>query len=247
MTDHGTQTKQNETPLEVRTNALRGLWRAFARTAKRPVLAALLVRMRTMEIEDLCDPRLLRRLRWAWANPNSGAVEYLAAVAKAAATTKGTVLECGSGLSTIVAGAISQRTGNPVVSLENSTWWARHVHWCLRLARAQNVDYRVRALRSFGDFDWYDLGTPVDDVSLVICDGPISTSPGGRFGLLPVCGSSLAPNARIFLDDFERPSERTVVQRWSDEFGWSIERAYESTKGSFCSITRPGIAQQYSV
>lgn len=237
MTDHGTQTQGSENQAEVSTNALRGLWRALARTAKRPVLAILLLRMRTMDIEDICDPRLLRRLRWAWANPNSGAVEYLVAVADAAATTRGSVLECGSGLSTIVIGAISERTGNPVVSLENSSWWARHVQWCLKLARAQNVDYRVRGLRNFGDFDWYDLGAPVDDVTLVICDGPISTSRGGRFGLLPVCGDQLAPNPRILLDDFDRPSERQVVQRWADEFGWSLEREYTSTKGSFCSIS----------
>lgn len=172
MTDHGTRDEESETQ-EVRTNALRGLWRALARTAKRPVLAILLLRMRTMEIEEICDLRVLRRLRWAWANPNSGAVEYLVAVAKAAATTQGSVLECGSGLSTVVIGAISQRTGNPVVSLENSSWWARHVRLSLRLARAEDVDYRVRGLRSFGNFDWYDLDTPVDDVTLVICDGPI--------------------------------------------------------------------------
>ena len=181
--------------------------------------------------QDICDPRFLRRLRWAWANPNSAAVEYLVAVAEASAATRGTVLECGSGLSTIVVGAISQRTGNQVVSLENSSWWARHVRWCLGLARAEKVDYRVRPLRSFGTFDWYDLGTPVANVTLVICDGPIATSQGGRFGLLPVCGEYLAPNARILLDDFERPSEKSVVQRWSDEFGWSVERESVSTRG----------------
>jgi hypothetical protein len=196
-----------------------------------------------MEIDDMCDPRFLRRLRWAWANPNSGAVEYLVAVAEAAAATRGSVLECGSGLSTVVVGAISQRTGNRVVSLENSSWWARHVRWCLKLARAEKVDYRVRALRSFGDFDWYDLGTPLHDVTLVICDGPIATSRGGRFGLLPVCADYLAPNARILLDDFDRPSERLVVQRWADEFGWSVEREHASTKGSFCSITRGGVVK----
>jgi hypothetical protein len=198
--------------------------------------------MRTMQTEDLCDPRFLRQLRWAWANPNSAAVEYLVAVADAAATAPGTVLECGSGLSTVVVGAIAQRTGNRVVSLENSTWWARHVHWCLKVAQAETVDYRVRPLRSYRDFDWYDLGTPVEHITLVICDGPVASSRGGRFGLLPVCAEYLTPNARILLDDFERPSERLVVRRWADEFGWSIEREDRTTKGSFCSVTRRGAA-----
>jgi Methyltransferase domain len=241
MTNHETLTVECQTQSEPKTNALRGLWRASARTAKRPALAMLLSRMRKMETEDICDPRFLRRLRWAWANPNSAAVEYLVAVAEAAAATRGTVLECGSGLSTIVLGAISQRTGNQVVSLENSSWWSRHVRWCLGLARAEKVDYRVRPLRSFGDFDWYDLGAPVQDVTLVICDGPIASSHGGRYGLLPLCREYLAPDARILLDDFERPSERSVVQRWSDEFGWSVEHEYVSAKGSFCSVTRSAI------
>jgi hypothetical protein len=241
MTNHETLTVDCQTQSEPQTNALRGLWRAAARTAKRPALAMLLSRMRKMETEDICDPRFLRRLRWAWANPNSAAVEYLVAVAEAAAATSGTVLECGSGLSTVVLGAISQRTGNQVVSLENSSWWSRHVRWCLGLERAEKVDYRVRPLRSFGDFDWYDLGTPVENVTLVICDGPIATSHGGRYGLLPLCGQYLTPDARIFLDDFERPSERSVVQRWSDEFGWSLEHEYVSTKGSFCSVTRSAV------
>ncbi len=243
MTDNEIQTMDLQTQAEPETNPFRGLWRAAARTVKRPVLAFLLLRLRTMQTEDICDPRFLRRLRWAWANPNSAAVEYLGAVAEASAATRGTVLECGSGLSTIVAGAISQRTGNQVVSLENSSWWARHVRWCLGLARAEKVDYRVRPLRSFGTFDWYDLGTPVANVTLVICDGPIATSQGGRFGLLPVCAEYLAPNARILLDDFERPSEKSVVQRWSDEFGWSVEREYVSTKGSYAAITRKGAAR----
>jgi Methyltransferase domain len=243
MTDHGTQVMDCQTQTEPATNAFRGLWRASARTAKRPALAMLLVRMRHMDVEDLCDTKFLRQLRWAWANPNSGAVEYLVALAEATAATRGSVLECGSGLSTIVVGAIAQRTGNRVVSLENSSWWSRHVRWCLKVAQAETVDYRVRPLRSFGDFDWYDLGAPVDDVTLVICDGPIATSHGGRFGLLPLCGEYLAPEARILLDDFDRPSERRVVQRWSDEFGWSVEHEYASTKGSFCSVTRRDVAQ----
>jgi hypothetical protein len=242
VTDHATLTEDGDgSQPEVRTNALRGAWRALARTGKRPILAILLLRIRNMDVEELCEPRVLRRLRWAWANPNSGAVEYLVAIAKAAAASEGAVLECGSGLSTVVVGAISERTGNTVVSLENSHWWARHVRWSLKLARAQHVDYRVGELRSHGDFEWYDPGTMVDDVALVICDGPPATSRGGRFGLVPVCSEHLAPNARIFLDDFDRLSERSIVQRWSDQFGWSLEREYRSTKGSFCSITRPGV------
>ena len=221
----------------VRRNALRGAWRALGRTAKRPVLAFLLLRLRRLEPLELADPDRLRRLRWAWSNPNSGALEYLVAVASAAAEGHGPVLECGSGLSTVIVGAIVRHTGQPFVSLESSPWWARHVRWSLKLAKA-DVDYRLQPLHEYEHFEWYESGALLQNVALVICDGPPATSRGGRYGLLPVYGQQLATDAEIYLDDFDRSAERVVSERWTREFGWSVEHIFPSEKGTFCRITR---------
>ncbi len=224
----------------VARNPLRGAWRALTRTVKRPILAALLLNLRRSTLDDLCDARRLQRLRWAWSNPNSGAAEYLVAVASAAASGRGPILECGSGLTTVILGAIARRTGQAFVSLEDSAWWARHVRWSLKLAKA-DADYRVRPLHEYEDFDWYQVDSMPDDIAVVICDGPPSTSRGGRFGLMPVCGDHLAADAEIYLDDFERPAEKVVTQRWADEYGWAVEHEYQSDKGVFCRIRRAPI------
>jgi hypothetical protein len=221
----------------VRKNVIRGLWRASVRTAKRPILAVLLLQLRGSDLQELCDENRLRRLRWAWSNPNSGALEYLLAVASAAASGSGPILECGSGLTTIVVGAVVRHTGRPFVSLENSPWWARHVRWSMKLAQAE-VDYRVQPLRDYGEFDWYEADPPLHDVSMIICDGPPAATRGGRYGLLPVYGQHLSADAEIYLDDFDRAAENIVTQRWSDEFGWSVEHSYASGKGTFCRMRK---------
>jgi hypothetical protein len=226
---------------QVQRNAFRGLWRTVSRTARRPFLAFFLRKLRDAEGVQIADPALLGRLRWAWANPNSASVEYLKAVAEAALSAGGPILECGSGLSTVIAGAIAQRTGNTLITLEHSMWWSRNVRWSLRWAGVTEVDYRVRPLRHYKDFDWYDPGNVPSDIALVICDGPPATGRGGRYGLVPLLAHDIAPGARTLLDDYDRPSEALVVDRWTESFGWSIEYVRTSDKGEFCSLLAPGL------
>jgi len=206
--------------------------------SRRPVLAFLLVQLRGATAAQAVDPAMLRRLRWAWANPNSASVEYLSVVGEAAAAADGPILECGSGLSTVVVGVVAARTGKPFITLEHSTWWSRHVRWSLKLSGVSAIDYRVRPLRLYGDFDWYDPGSVPADIALVICDGPPATSRGGRYGLMPLLDDHLAPGARVVLDDYDRSSEVSVVSRWSDDYGWALERAHVSEKGQFAILAR---------
>jgi hypothetical protein len=225
----------------VQKNAVRGAWRAFSRLAKRPILLLLLRNLQTADLNQVLDPKQLRRLRWAWANPNSADVEYLAAVANAAATTEGAILECGSGLSTVVVGVIAIRKGRTFTSLEHSAWWSRSVRSSLKVAGASAVDYQVKPLRSYEGFEWYDpqgLEGREGDITLVICDGPPATSQGGRYGLMPVLSTKLSDSGSIFLDDYGRLSEESVVSRWEAEFGWSLEQVYSSAKGQFASLTK---------
>jgi hypothetical protein len=228
----------------VQKNALRGAWRAFSRVARRPVLALLLRQLRTASVEQALDPAMLRRLRWAWANPNSASVEYLSAVGEAAAAAKGPILECGSGISTVVVGVVARRTGNALITLEHSAWWSRNVRSSLKMAGITEIDYRIRPLRFYDGYDWYDAGTVPTDIALVICDGPPATSRSGRYGLMPQLNDHLAADARVFLDDYDRPSEVAVVKRWSDEYGWTLERAYVSAKGQFASLVRSDSEKQ---
>ena len=56
-----------------------------------------------------------------------------------------------------------------------------------------------------------------------IADGPPGNTKGGRYGLLPIMRSRLAPDVVILLDDAERPGEQRVLQQWKAEY----QAAYE--------------------
>ena len=149
-----------------------------------------------------------------WGNTGwSADTTYLATIARAARDTRGNIVECGSGASTILLGSIApQRT----YSLEHIREWRDKVqsYTSSRVLHAP--------LRSYGDFDWYTVPEDLPgDITLVICDGPPAQTRGGRYGLLPVIGKRLAPDATILVDDAGRSGEQDVIARWSREFSVS--------------------------
>lgn len=162
------------------------------------------------------------RLAQGWANGSwqaSGA--FLEQVARHTRAAEGPILECGSGASTIVAGAYAK----------HGVWSLEHLpEWCDRMQAIVCDDPRVDAhvvhapLRSMGTYEWYDVpkGLPAT-FSLVICDGPPHTTRGGRYGLLPQMEARLAPGATVLLDDTHRVAEKETAERWSDEFDMRIE------------------------
>jgi hypothetical protein len=163
---------------------------------------------------------VLRRLHAGWSNEGwSGDTKYLEAVWREALRAR-RVLECGSGLSTIIMGKIARETNAEIWSLEHIPAWKDKVNGVLsRLGLPNRV---VDApMKSYGAFDWYTLPANLPhDFDLVICDGPPSATKGGRYGLVPVCADRIA-NSKILLDDAERPEEQAVMLRWEKEFGFS--------------------------
>jgi hypothetical protein len=153
-----------------------------------------------------------------WDNKRwSAGPEYLDAMAAAAVTENGPILECGSGLTTLVLAAISRRTHSPI-------WTLEHDERCFHLVHSRLQRFRLRAnvqlapLRSYGDYDWYDVdAATLPTFSLVVCDGPPKSTRGGRFGLLPVLNERLAPGCVILLDDASRPDEQEIIRRWASD------------------------------
>jgi hypothetical protein len=160
---------------------------------------------------------LLAELIQGWGNPWSVQTEYLDACLREARTTTGPILECGSGLSTLLVGAVAQSRGTRIWSLEHEPKWAETIQKYLRKYRIFSVTVSLAPIRSYGDFDWYalpSLQTLPGKISMVICDGPPGGTRGGRYGLVPVMLDKLRHDCVLLLDDGAREQERLIANRW---------------------------------
>jgi hypothetical protein len=167
-----------------------------------------------------------RRLIEGWGNASwSIDDEYLIASIDELGRTEGPVLECGSGLSTIVLAIIAGQMGREVWTLEHDSHWSGLVGRALAERRIGNVHLCLKPLKNYGDFSWYEppLTDMPRDFGLVICDGPPGQGHGGRSGFLPVMRDRLAARCTILLDDTIRDAEKDIAQRWSVELNAPAE------------------------
>ena len=168
--------------------------------------------------------------------------EYLAALVDAATTARGDILECGSGLSTVLLAAAAREAGVRVWSLEHIPKWKRRVERALRMQGYQTARILYAPLKSYAGFSWYDLSRLPRGLTfdMVVCDGPPANTPGGRYGLLPVIGPKLMSGAAIFMDDAARPDELEIMRRWVDDAGGSFTvKGHEKPFAIFLPHDRP--------
>ena len=139
-----------------------------------------------------------------------------------------TIVECGSGASTVwIATALERRGGEGrVVGLESSDKYAELTRAELErlglsgratVVHAPLVD---TALPDQSSQPWYDvaglqLSEPID---LLFVDGPRSNvAPLARYPAFPLLADRLSPSAVVILDDTGRAAEDAIVERWSRE------------------------------
>lgn len=172
------------------------------------------------------DPVLLD-LIYGWGNESWCARgEFLADCINHAATSRGPILECGSGLSTLLIGAIARKRNHKHFALEHQPRWADRVQKYLDRYRLDSVTLFSTPLTDYGGFDWYDTRRTSLPASfdLVLCDGPPGDTRGGRYGLLPVMRGRLTPGCTILLDDAVREEELAIASRWQREMEATVER-----------------------
>ncbi len=194
--------------------------------------------------ERCADPEcgVLGELVYGWGNPGWSALhEFLAAAVRHALVSRGPILECGSGLSTLMIGAIASERGIAHCALEHQPRWAARVRRSLALyGIAANV--LDCPLRSYGEFSWYD--PPPDAMpkafSLVVCDGPPGATHGGRYGLVPVLRHRFASSCVILLDDAGRQDERDIARRWAAKLGASLSTAGSDKPYAILSVGAAG-------
>ena len=198
---------------------------------KRPVKEMLLQRrlrdairtIRNLPEGQVPSRQLLSELMEGWGNEGFAAnLEYLEAVAEHSLSTRGAVLECGSGATTILMGILCGRRNIDVWSLEHYPEWRDRVSGTLQRNGISGVHVCSSPLVEYSEFVWYDppLADMPNEFTLVICDGPPGTTKSGRYGLLPVIRVRLPVGATILLDDSNRPGEAELIQRWKREAGF---------------------------
>ena len=216
---------------------------------KRPVRKAVLSYLFQQAMRDLARLRpgevpgreLLTKLRAGWDNQGWDAkLDYLDEIVKRAVRVEGPILECGSGLTTLILGYLTGIRNLKIWSLEHNAIWHARVAKAIKRHSISGANLCFAPLREYEGFNWYDppLCELPDKFSLVICDGPPDLANGGRYGLLPVLGDRLEAGAVILFDDAREPGQPEVLRRWADEQGVRVELR-ETQEVTFAVVTCP--------
>ncbi len=155
-----------------------------------------------------------------------------------------TVLECGSGSSTIWIATTLERVGGKgsVTALESSEDFA-----AVTRAELERLGLTHRAtvihaplveveLPDHPSQRWFDVsGLDLDEqVDLLVVDGPVRTTARlARYPAYPLLVDRLARGATVLLDDTHRPTEAEIAELWTQESHhgrrlvktWTIDRS----------------------
>lgn len=135
------------------------------------------------------------------------------------------VVECSSGISTIISARMLQLNGvGHVYSLEHDAEYAQKTRDLLAKHALSEWATVVDAPLSKRDSEqaWYtlsELPASADAVEVLIVDGPPSTtSPLARYPAIPRLLTRMAPSCVVIIDDADRPDEQRILKQWRTEF-----------------------------
>lgn len=225
VTSHGVQIRSIESRLKPVNEVAKGVMDIRGRlgTARRPSvdyrqLEAALGIYQLLDIEQRVPPMR------GW----SGSPDFLLElVSYVLARRPEFVLECGSGVSTLLVAYALRRNGTGHLhSLEHDAAFAHSTRDLLRLHGlaewASVIHAPLKRVQLHGeDWRWYDPDAlnSLDRIGIVVVDGPPSqTQPLSRYPVLPIVSSKLSPGAVVLLDDYRRDDEQAVVERWIQEY-----------------------------
>ena len=173
-----------------------------------------------------------------WSTGALTAAGLIAVCAEVSTRECPTLVECGSGFSTLrLAEVIRERTGR-LISLEHDASWAARVHDALVAAGLAETAHIVLAplephpLGRDG-LPWYAehaLRCLPRRIDVLLVDGPPAFEPGAglsRYPALPALAERLAPDAVVVLDDIDRRGELQVLHAWEHDtdFRFDLRKA----------------------
>jgi predicted O-methyltransferase YrrM len=154
-----------------------------------------------------------------------------AVCAQISARERPTVVECGSGYSSLRLAACVQARAGRLTSLEHDASWAARVGDALtaaglaEIARIVHAPLQPHPLGHEG-LPWYAeraLDALPRSIDVLLVDGPPAFEPGtglSRYPALPALAERLASDALVVLDDIDRDGELQVLRAWEHETGF---------------------------
>ncbi|MES9993297.1 MAG: hypothetical protein ABW098_15210 [Candidatus Thiodiazotropha sp.] len=158
-------------------------------------------------------------LALAWGNLGYAAgPSYLRHVAGHVVRSNGAILECGSGATTVLTAMLCQGTGRQFIVLEHNRIWHDYLRRILDYLNFSHVTLIRAPLIDYEGYRWYRLPQDlvIEKIGLVVCDGPPSSNPGGRYGLLPTMIDHLDDDCVILMDDTHRRAEQHILNAWTE-------------------------------
>ena len=137
------------------------------------------------------------------------------------------IVECGSGVSTILLSYLVKGTDAKILSLDHLKKFADITAQNLREHKSgNNVKVLFSDLKEYKIkdrlYNWYDLDKVKNmpsNIDMLIIDGPPrNLNKNVRYPALALLYDRLAENCVIILDDADRKDEKEVVKRWLMEF-----------------------------
>ena len=155
-----------------------------------------------------------------------------------------TIVECSSGVTTLVLARCCQINGTGhVYSLENGSEYAIAIAKQLKIYGLDKYAdvihsplHKIEVNKQL--FDWYQVDKiNVSEINMMIVDGPSGfIQKNSRYPALPVLYERLSSSCEIFLDDASRPDEKEIVKFWLDEYSDMEHQYIENDRG--CSILK---------
>jgi predicted O-methyltransferase YrrM len=157
-----------------------------------------------------------------------------------------TVVECGSGTSTLLLALTVQQHGldTRVVALEHLEQFREQTERTLvRHGVADRAEVRLAPLEQSGveghSTPWYAASAleDLDQIGVLVIDGPPTTTGDlARYPAIPLLREKLAPDAVVILDDLVRDSDSEVADRWRallPDFEFEVLNTLQKKTGVF--------------
>ena len=146
------------------------------------------------------------------------------------------ILMCGASLATLVLGIFAKKHGVDVWMLESNTTWFRRMKELLNEHSIDSVQMVYAPVRDYKSFSWYsvDRNDYPHDFSLIICDGPSGTVPGGRVGLYNVMYDYLNDKTLTLMNNVSDEESEKTLKIWQENL--KVEVRMTSQDRSFVYV-----------